>query len=184
MNLNLLKSEKVVKGLVTQMRSVPKHIKAPEYAFNGRPAKFPEIIRIYEPKEYNSLRESARLARKILDYSLSLAEPGISTEEIDILCHQEIIKLGAYPSPVNYFGFPKAICTSPNEVVCHGIPDDRKLKKGDILSIDISVYLNGYHGDNCGTVVVGDTSDVIANKLVNTTRYALEQAISNIGPGK
>lgn len=138
-------ASRVIKGTVSPMRSVPKHILAPEYSESGKPNRAPDSIRIYKESEYNRLRNAARLARKILDYSLSLCVPGISTEEIDILCHHEIIKHGAYPSPINYMGFPKAICTSVNEVVCHGIPDSRKLQEGDVLSIDVSVTFLTMH---------------------------------------
>lgn len=113
-------------------------------------------IQIYNDHHINKLRTSGKLARKILDFANSLAKVGMTTEEIDILTHEEIVKHGAYPSPINYHGFPKAICSSVNEVACHGIPDSRKLMNGDMLSIDISLYFDGYHGDNCGTVIVGD----------------------------
>jgi methionyl aminopeptidase len=105
------------------------------------------------------IRRSAKLARKMLDYANSLVQAGITTEEIDIMTHHEIIAHGAYPSPVNYCGFPKAICTSVNEIVCHGIPDDRRLVEGDMISIDVSLFLDGFHGDNCGTVIVGKSQD-------------------------
>ncbi len=96
---------------------------------------------------------------------------------------REIIKNNAYPSPINYAGFPKSICTSINEVCCHGIPDSRVLKDGDILSIDVSVYKNSYHGDNCMTMIVGGNSDEIGKKLVNTTLHALEESIKICKPG-
>jgi len=176
-------SKRVVKGIVTPMRSVPKNIKAPEYSQTGRPYQYPKNIRIYNEDEIPKLRAAARLARKILDFSLSLAKEGLTTEDIDILAHEEIIKHGAYPSPINYCNFPKAICTSVNEVVCHGIPDSRPLVNGDILSIDVSVYLNGFHGDNCGTVVVGGTTDERGHKLISTTYEALDAAIAKLGPG-
>jgi methionyl aminopeptidase len=142
------------------------------------------MIRIYNVQEIPKIRQSARLARKILDFALKTAQPGMSTEDIDILVHKEIILHQAYPTPINYYGFPKAICTSVNEVVCHGIPDSRKLVEGDILSIDVSVYIDGFHGDNCGTIVVGTPKDEKAQVLIDTTSEALHAAISAIGPGK
>lgn len=165
------------------MRPVPKSIKAPEYWATGKPHTFPPNIRIYKDHEIPKLREAARLARKILDFSLSLAKEGLTTEDIDILAHEEIIKHGAYPSPINYCSFPKAICTSVNEVVCHGIPDSRPLVNGDILSIDVSVYLNGFHGDNCGTIVVGGNTNERGHQLVRTTYEVLDAAIAKLGPG-
>jgi len=132
------------------------------------------------------MKESAVLARRMLDFACSKVEVGITTDEIDALTHEEIVKNGAYPSPLNYAGFPKSVCTSVNEVACHGIPDDRPLQKGDVIAIDVSLFLNGFHGDNCGSVPVGistDDSDTFQMKLINTTREALEKSISEIGPG-
>jgi methionyl aminopeptidase len=185
--------------------------------------EFSKVLTFTDPKDVAKIRESARLARKMLDFAESLVEPGITMEEIDILTHLEIVKHGAYPSPVNYCGFPKAVCSSVNEVVCHGIPDDRyaticnvilcdtyftyvlisnlpyctivlelqlqlkrKLEKGDMVSIDVSVFYNGFHGDNCGTVIVGGDAcgDSNAIALRDTTRESVERAIAAIGPGK
>ena len=129
------------------------------------------------------MRVSARLARDMLDFACSLVKVGISTEEIDKLTHEEIVKNDAYPSPVNYGGFPKSICTSINEVCCHGIPDSRILEEGDIISIDVSVYKDGFHGDNCTTVVVGDKCDDRGKELIHATQEALNEAISICSPG-
>ena len=104
--------------------------------------------------------------------------------ELDLLCHEEIIKHGAYPSPINYAGFPKAICTSINEVVCHGIPDSRELLHGDLLSIDVSLYIDGFHGDNCGTILLGDDGkDVVGTKLIRVTEDALIAGVKACKPG-
>ncbi|KAL0912384.1 hypothetical protein M5K25_018351 [Dendrobium thyrsiflorum] len=91
--------------------------------------------------------------------------PGLTTDEIDKAVHQMIINNGAYPSPLGYGGFPKSVCTSVNECICHGIPDSRKLEDGDIINIDVTVYLNGYHGDTSATFLCGDV-DEEAKKLV------------------
>ena len=175
----------VVKGIVSPMPVIPSHISRPEYASNATPhsSKDDSSVKIYNPKEYPSLRESGKLARRMLDYAESLAKPGVSTDFIDSMVLKEIIKLGAYPSPVNYYGFPKAICTSVNEVVCHGIPDSRILQEGDMLSIDVSVFYNGYHGDNCGTVIVGEKKREVDVKLIQATREALSKAIGICKPG-
>ncbi len=173
----------VLKGIVSPMRAVPPSIKAPEYAVSGMPREAPNAIITYNEDQIKDIRKSARLARKMLEFALSLAKPGVTTEEIDIATHQEIVKHGAYPSPINYRGFPKAICTSPNEVVCHGIPDSRPLKDGDVLSIDVSIYLNGYHGDNCGTVIVGKPKDEESVRLVDTAKRALMAGIETCRPG-
>ena len=129
------------------------------------------------------MRESAFLARYILDFALTLAVPGVTTDDIDALTHDEIIKHNAYPSPLRYSGFPKSICTSVNEIACHGIPDNRPLIDGDTLKIDISVFLNGYHGDNCATIIVGDNNPDDQLKLINATIESLDKAISVCGPG-
>lgn len=196
---------RIVKGKVSQMRPVPPSIPPPEYALTGRPQKAGNQIFTYEGEAIARIRESAQLARHMLDFSLSLAKPGVSTEEIDILSHEEIIKHKAYPSPINYCGFPKAICTSVNDAVCHGIPDSRILEEGDVISIDVSLYKNGFHGDNCGTIIVGgepqETSsstdgnniessgnsnssvDSEAEHLVYTAKESLDAAIETCGPG-
>lgn len=150
----------------------------------GQPGSAPPyIVQFKDENEINKIRKAARLARKMLDYANSLARPGITTDEIDRLTHLEIVRNGAYPSPINFHGFPKAICASVNEVVCHGIPDTRPLESGDMLSIDVSLFLDGYHGDNCGTVIVGEGDDT-AYSLMNTTQLALDRAIEVCKPGK
>jgi hypothetical protein len=174
--------EPVVKGVVSPMLTVPKSIPYPEYAVSRQPADAGDSIFLYTAAEVPKIRKAARLARKALEYGLSVAQPGLSTDAIDRLVHDEIIKHGAYPSPLNYAGFPKSICTSVNEVVCHGIPDSRVLKDGDILSIDVSLYLNGYHGDNCGTVVVGK-SDPKLEDLIQATKDSVDKAIAVCKPG-
>ena len=176
-------------GHVTKRRSVPSIIPFPDYALHGQPKRNDEnegaFVKFTEKNDLQKLRNSAQLARQMLDFACSLAKPGVSTEEIDIVIHNEIVRHGAYPSPINYLGFPKAICTSINEVVCHGIPDSRKLLEGDIISIDVSLYLNGFHGDNCGTVIVGGDSagDEAGRNLVSATRDSLAAAIEICKPG-
>lgn len=176
------RGDPVEKGFVSPRLSIPKHIVGPEYAINGRPGDSGNTIYIHSSEEIPKLRRSARLARKVLEFALSHAKPGVSTDAIDRLAHDEMIRNGAYPSPMNYAGFPKSICTSVNEVVCHGIPDSRVLKEGDIISIDVSLYLDGYHGDNCGTVVVGD-GDPKLHHLIQCTKDAVDKAIEVCKPG-
>lgn len=137
------------------------------------------------------MRESALIARKVLDFACSVAEPGMTTDDVDKLSHEEMIRLGVYPSPLNYHGFPKSICTSVNNIACHGIPSPEVvLQKGDLLSIDVSLFNKGYHGDNCGTVIVGEDSlpDSEAlqmhKKLVQSNIRALDMAIKACGPGR
>lgn len=166
-----------MKGLVSPPRTVPPHIVIPPYdpASSG-------VIAKYGVSEVPKLRKAARLARKMLEYCLALAKPGISTDEIDRLAHEEIIRNGAYPTPLNYCGFPKSICTCVNEVACHGIPDSRVLQDGDIISIDVSLYIDGYHGDNCGTTLVGK-ADPKLQHLIDTTKFSVAEAIKTCKPG-
>lgn len=109
-------------------------------------------------------------------------KPGVTTDAIDKLVHDEIIRLGAYPSPLGYYGFPKSVCTSVNNVVCHGVPDMRPLEDGDIINIDVTVYVDGYHGDCSGTFLCGNVSDKY-KRLVTCTREALDNAIAICKPG-
>jgi len=130
-----------------------------------------------------SMRESCALAKKILEFAGSLVKPGVTTDEIDAKVHDAIIDSGAYPSPLNYMGFAKSICTSVNEVLGHGIPDSRPLVDGDIISIDITVFYKGFHGDTCATFFVGEMVDEKAKKLVKVARKCLETGISILRPG-
>ena len=107
------------------------------------------------------MRKAGRLAAEVLDYAESLATPGVTTDFIDQKVHKMIVDAGAYPSPLNYGGFPKSVCTSLNECICHGIPDDTVLLDGDIINIDVTVFLDGHHGDTSRTVLVGNVSDEV-----------------------
>ena len=127
----------------------------------------------------------AMLARYFLEFACSKAEPGMSTDELDQIAHTEMISKGVYPSPLNYSGFPKSICTSINHVACHGIPSKKDiLKVGDVLSIDVSIYYKGYHGDNCKTIIVGPGGGVSshplypeASRLIEVNEQALNSGI-------
>jgi len=173
----------VLPGIVSPTPRIPPNIARPEYAESGQPHTAPyNQVFLYHGEERRRMKDSAKLAREMLEYSMSLIKPGVSTEEIDALTYEQIIKRGAYPSPVNYSGFPKSICTSVNEVCCHGIPDNREILEGDIVSIDVSVYKSGYHGDNCATAIAGEGDDD-AHVLVEATEEALAQAIDVCHPG-
>ena len=113
-----------------------------------------------------------------------MSEPGVTTEELDRICHAVTVGNGAYPSPLNYMGFPKSLCTSVNEVVCHGIPDSRPLREGDVVNLDITVRLSGYHGDLNETYYVGKggAASKTAQKLMDCTRRALDRAIAHCRP--
>ena len=122
------------------------------------------------------MRRAGRTARTVLDHVLSAVQPGMTTEELDIIAHTKAVELGAYPSPLNYHGFPKSLCTSVNEIICHGIPDDRVLVDGDIINCDVTVYIDGMHGDCSETVFVG-RPDADAIRLVKTTYDCMMRGI-------
>lgn len=173
-------------GTLTPRREVRKGIKLPDYARDGRPRgkvpKLPWDIEIKTPEQIEKMRVAGRLAREVLDIAGRAVEPGILTDEIDELVHKETLKRNAYPSPLYYNKFPKSCCTSINEVVCHGIPDDTALVEGDIVNIDITVYYDGFHGDCSEMFLVGDV-DGTGRRLVQTTYECLEKAMAICGPG-
>lgn len=142
------------------------------------------MVIIKNPEQINGIRASSQLAAQTLKYALSLVRSGISTEEINKFTHKFIIDNGAIPAPLNYEGFPKSICTSINNVVCHGIPSPKDiLKNGDIINIDITTILNGYYGDISATVGVGQISPE-AQLLIERTRTALTKAIEQLKPSR
>jgi methionyl aminopeptidase len=139
-------------------------------------------VTIHQAEDYEAMRKAGRLAASILDDMMDVVRPGVTTLEIDQLCHDKIIAAGAIPAPLNYRGFPKSICTSVNHVVCHGIPDARKLNKGDIVNIDVTVIVDGWHGDTSRTFFVGDVS-VKAKRLTQITYEAMMLGIAQVKPG-
>ncbi|KAG6824153.1 hypothetical protein H0H92_007843 [Tricholoma furcatifolium] len=168
-------------------RSVPSSIDRPSYATPGaKPdSSLPKRIALGGEEE-TRLRDAARLARKVREYAGTLVkclEPGVTTNSIDAAVHDYIIAHSAYPSPLLYQGFPKSICTSINNVIVHGIPDERPLHDGDIINIDITVYLNGYHGDTSQTFLVGNV-DEQGRELIKFTNDALQAGINACGPGR
>lgn len=141
------------------------------------------MISIKSAREIELMKATSRLAAQTLEYIAPFVVVGVSTEEINTLCHDFIIKHGAYPSPLNYHGFPKSVCTSLNEVICHGIPSKSEiLKEGDILNIDVTTYLNKFHGDTNKTFLVGNVSPEV-KKLVDVTYQCLREAIKVVRPG-
>lgn len=144
-------------------------------------------IEIHPESDFAGMRKAGRLAAEILDMITDHVVPDITTEELDRLCHEYCVKAGAIPAPLNYRGsspipFPKSICTSINEVICHGIPSSRKLKNGDILNIDVTVILDGWHGDSSRMYFVGEAS-VMARRLVDTTYDCLMAGVEAVKPG-
>lgn len=142
------------------------------------------MIKIKTAEEIIKMRKSCALASQTLDYLASKIEIGMSTEDINTLCHEYIVSHGAYPSPLNYHGFPKSVCTSLNEVICHGIPSTKDIiKDGDILNIDVTCFLDGYHGDTNRTLLIGNVKPEV-QKLVQVTYEAMMKGIQEVAPGK
>ena len=140
-------------------------------------------ITIKSPGEIDAMREACKLAAKTLQLASELVKPGLTTEDINEFVHAYTLENNAIPAPLNYHGFPKSVCTSTNEVVCHGIPSRKHvLREGDIVNIDVTTILDGFHGDCSRTVLVGKVSDE-ARRLVETTLDCLLRAIKVVKPG-
>eukprot|EP00002_Diphylleia_rotans_P032572 TRINITY_DN6852_c0_g1_i2.p1 TRINITY_DN6852_c0_g1~~TRINITY_DN6852_c0_g1_i2.p1 ORF type:complete len:272 (+),score=41.10 TRINITY_DN6852_c0_g1_i2:25-840(+) len=176
----------VRKGVVSPLRRVPSTIKRPPYV-GINDTSLPvsdQMSTIYRltPAEVNVMRAAGKIARQTMDHISKHVKAGITTDSLDVIAHTYILSKNAYPSPLLYSGFPKSICTSVNEVVCHGIPDSRILREGDILNVDITVYYHGYHADMSDMFLIGDVDDE-SKDLVEMTRKCLEKAIQVCGPG-
>ena len=141
-------------------------------------------VEIKSKAEIEKMRTTCRLAASVLEFIESHVVPGVTTGELDRLCHDYIVKHGAYPPPLNYKGFPKSICTSVNEVICHGIPGNRALKAGDIINLDITTTLDGYFGDCSDMFVVGGETTPEVQRLIDVTRESLWLGIAEVAPGK
>ena len=170
-------------GKLSPRREVPDHIARPPYADDpkGRPGTRESAA----PKDAETLermRRAGRAAAEVLQVVGAAVRPGITTDELDAIAHEECIKRGGYPSPLGYNGFPKSLCTSVNEVICHGIPDSTVLKDGDIVNLDVTVYLDGVHGDTNATFLVGEV-DEASRALVEVTRECLDLGIAAVKPG-
>ncbi|CAG7726193.1 unnamed protein product [Allacma fusca] len=172
----------VTPGKLSPPRLVPEEIRAPEYYKTGRvrPVNLIEA-EIKSKEQIEKMRKACQLARTVLNEVVNRAKVGVTTDELDSFCHDLIVASGAYPSPLNYKGFPKSICTSVNNCACHGIPDDRKLEDGDVINIDVTVYLDGYHGDCSETVMIGGV-DSQAKKLVDIAKQCMYEGINVCGP--
>jgi methionyl aminopeptidase len=172
----------LIPGRLSPTRTVPADIARPEYV--GRPAPTPNADGDrYTPEEVERIRAAGRIAAGAIEAAASVIRPGITTDELDRIAHEYVVAHGAYPSTLGYRGYPKSSCTSVNEVICHGIPDDTVLDDGDLVNIDVTAYLDGYHGDLNHTFLVGDAGDE-AMLLVERTREALARAIRTVAPGR
>lgn len=185
-------SRQNVQNLPTLTSCVPIHIQKPPYANTG----IVSSNLFYTPPNYSpsilhKLKLAGKVARRTLEYACSLIEPDISTDEIDRLVHDFLVKHHAYPSPLNYQKYPKSVCTSINEVICHGVPNKKSiLKQGDIVSLDISCFIHGVHADNCSSVIVGEnhtheptTNCIRAKRLIQATKEALTESIKTVHDG-
>ena len=170
-------------GIVSPMRPVPAHILRPDYAASGRPPRGPAPPEVKSPDVIARMRRAGKAAAEVLIEVSKHLRPGITTDEIDAIAHEEYIRRGGYPSPLNYHGYPKSLCTSVNEVICHGIPDSRPLEDGDIINLDITIFLEGVHGDCSATYLVGNV-DADSQRLVQVTRECLQIGIDAVKPGR
>jgi len=161
---------------------VPASIARPEYVDRPAPAKFtgPEVK---DPGTIAKMRIAGRIAARAMEAAAAAIAPGVTTDELDRIGHEYMLDHGAYPSPLGYRKFPKSLCTSVNEVICHGIPDDRPLQDGDIVNIDITAYIGGVHGDTDATYLCGDV-DEESRLLVERTREAMMRGIKASKPGR
>lgn len=140
------------------------------------------MIHIKNEEEIEKMRATCNLAARVLEMIEPHVQPGVTTERLNTLCHEFICDHGAYPSPLNYYGFPKSICTSPNEVVCHGIPAKKPLKDGDIVNIDITTTLDGFFGDTSKTYFVGEVGKK-GRKIAAVAHECLKRGIAAVKPG-
>ena len=140
-------------------------------------------IELHGPEDFEGMRKAGLLAAQTLDMLTPHVQPGVTTEELDRLCFDFITKNGAIPAPLNYKGFPKSICTSVNHVVCHGIPGEKKLVNGDIVNIDVTVIVDGWHGDTSRMYFVGDKISRMAERLVAVTYDSMMAGIEAVKPG-
>lgn len=169
-------------GRISPELSVPAHIERPEYLSHSGP----EVVSasdVKSPETVEKIRAAGKIAAGALYAAAEAIAPGVTTDQLDKIAHEYIISHDAYPSCLNYMGFPKSICTSINEVICHGIPDDRPLEEGDIINLDVTAYKNGVHGDTCAMFPVGQV-DEESRLLCERTKEAMLRGIKACRPGR
>ncbi|WP_129337761.1 type I methionyl aminopeptidase [Cellulomonas endophytica] len=169
-------------GRVSPRREVPREIARPEYV--GRPGPQPWTgSDVLDEATVAAVRVASRLAAQALAEVGRHVAPGVTTDELDAVGHAFLVERGAYPSTLGYRGFPKSLCTSVNEAICHGIPDSRPLEDGDLVNVDITAFVGGVHGDTNATFLVGDV-DEESRLLVERTQESLRRAVSAVRPGR
>jgi methionyl aminopeptidase len=177
-----MSSAAIAPAAISPRRQVPDAIARPEYV--GRPAPAPFTgSEVKDAETIEKMRIACRLAAQARDLVGEHVAPGVTTDELDRIGHEFLVDHGAYPSTLGYKGFPKSLCTSVNEVVCHGIPDARVLEDGDIVNIDITAFIHGVHGDTNATFLAGDVAEE-TRLLVERTHEALMRAIKAVHPGR
>jgi methionyl aminopeptidase len=169
-------------GTISPLRAVPADIERPEYVGKKGPSRFTGSD-VYSPEKVELIRQSGRIAADAIRLVGDSISPGITTDALDAIAHDFLVANGSYPSTLGYRGFPKSLCSSVNEVICHGIPDDTVLEDGDIINIDITAFKNGVHGDSNATFIVGEAS-VEVTDLVDRTREALNRGMKAVAPGR
>ncbi len=169
-------------GKISPKRSVPASVPLPEYAETGFPITQCEPSLRKDETAIEAMRRAGQAARRVLSGVAAEIAPGVTSDHLDEVCHELCLAEGGYPSPLNYKGYPKSLCTSVNEVICHGIPDDRQLADGDIVNCDVTIFLGGVHGDHSETFLVGDV-DEESQRLVKVTREAMYHGIAKVRPG-
>lgn len=174
--------EPVVAGLVSPRRAVPAHIELPPYARSGQASPAPSGVAPSDGATIEAMRQAGSAARRVLGAVAAEIAPGVTSDYLDEVCHEACLAEGGYPSPLNYNGFPKSLCTSVNEVICHGIPDNRPLRDGDIVNCDVTIFVGGVHGDHSETFLVGDV-DAPSQRLVEVTRESMYHGIAAVRPG-
>ena len=172
----------VAPGALSGRRAVPASIARPEYVDRPAPAKYtgPEVK---DAETIEKMRIAGRIAAQAMEAAAAAIAPGVTTDELDRIGHEFMLDHGGYPSTLGYRQFPKSLCTSVNEVICHGIPDDRPLEDGDIVNIDITVFIGGVHGDTDATYLCGDV-DEESRLLVERTHEAMMRGIKAAVPGR
>ncbi len=169
-------------GTLSPKLSVPAHIERPEYMFHSGP----EVVTasdIKTPETVEKIRRAGRIAAQAMETAAAAIAPGVTTDALDKIAHEYLCDHGAYPSCLGYMGFPKSICTSINEVICHGIPDSTVLNEGDIINLDVTAYIDGVHGDTNATYGVGQIDEESA-LLIERTRNSMMRAIKAVRPGR
>ncbi|HEY2693558.1 MAG TPA: type I methionyl aminopeptidase [Streptosporangiaceae bacterium] len=168
-------------GRVSPMRQVPGHITAPEYVGKKRPRIGEPDVK--DPETIARMRVAGRIAAQALAEVGRHVAPGVTTDDLDQVGHDFLIAHGAYPSTLGYRGYPKSLCTSLNEVICHGIPDDTVIADGDIVNVDITAFIGGVHGDTNATFLAGHV-DEESRLLVERTHEAMMRGIRAVAPGR